>query len=87
MTRTIVLAERMNPRSRDGEVANATARMRQRKRARARVETARVDKEPAITMASPPPRARPTGLQTSRATLFRCLATRPTISRSVGLVR
>jgi hypothetical protein len=85
MAKSSVLAERMNPRSRDGEW-----QMRQRKGARVRGETARVErveKEPAIAVASPPPRARPTGLQTSRATLLRRLATRPAISRSVGLVR
>jgi hypothetical protein len=65
MAKSSVLAERMNPRSRDGEW----------------------QKEAAIAVTPPPPRARPTGLQTSRATLFRRLATRPAISRSVGLVR
>jgi hypothetical protein len=82
MAKSSVLAERMNPRSRDGEW-----QVRQRKGARVRGEMTGVEKEPTVAVASPPPRARPTGLQTSRATLFRRLATRPAISRSVGLVR
>jgi hypothetical protein len=82
MAKLGVLAKRRNPRSRDGEW-----QMRQREGARVPGEMTRVEKEPATAVASPPPRARPTGLQTSRATLLRRLATRPAISRSVGLVR
>jgi hypothetical protein len=82
MTRRIMLAERRNSTSR-----GAGVQMRRRQRVRERWEKAGGEAEPVITLAAPPPRARPTALQTSRATLLRRLARTPTISRSVGLVR
>jgi hypothetical protein len=71
--------------------ARATAKRATAKRATAkRAIAARATGEKAMvgTATAPPSaRARPIGLQTSRAGLLRRLAREPVISRSVGLVR
>jgi hypothetical protein len=61
--------------------------MRRGKQINACARSARVEEDAPAAVAPPPPSARPTGLEISRAGLFRCLAREPAVCRSVGLVR
>jgi hypothetical protein len=47
----------------------------------------RLQSEDTAAILSPPPSARRTGLELSRAALLRLLAREPTVCRSVGLLR
>jgi len=59
--------------------------MRHDKQIRAAVRSMR--SEPGAAVVAPPPSARPTGLEMSRAGLLGILAREPAVCRSVGLVR
>ena len=61
--------------------------MRHGKQIRACARSARLEPEAPAAVVAPPPSARPSGLESSRADLFKCLAHQPTVGRSVGLVR
>jgi hypothetical protein len=57
------------------------------KQIRACAGSAQVEKDAPTAVAPPPPSARPTGLESSRAGLLRRLAREPAVCRSVGLVK
>jgi hypothetical protein len=61
--------------------------MRHGKRIRAAARSASDETEAPIAMAPPPPSARPSRLEISRAGLLGLLARVPAVCRSVGLVR
>ena len=62
--------------------------MRHGKHIRALVRSMRSETSAAaVAVVAPPPSARPTGLEMSRAGLLGILAREPAVCRSVGLVR
>jgi len=61
--------------------------MRHGKQIRAAIRSVRGGTEAPTAILAPPPGARPTGLEISRAGLLGILAREPAICRSVGLVR
>jgi hypothetical protein len=61
--------------------------MRHGKQIRAAVRSMRGGTDAPAAILAPPPSARPTGLEMSRAGLLGILAREPAVCRSVGLVR